>query len=69
MDIKNLFSLNFLPEIEQTDFLKEIKENTGQTWFELFTSLIYTLQNTPKTNDKKVILKSYMLENYNLLFE
>lgn len=59
MNIENLFSLKFLTEIEQTDFLNDIKENTGQMWFEVFTSLIYTLQNTPKTNDKKSILRGY----------
>ena len=56
MDIKNLFSLQFLPQIEQTDYLAEMKERTHQTWFEIFCNLTFELQNTPKTNDKKSIL-------------
>ena len=59
MDIKNLFSLQFLPQIEQTDYLVEMKEKTHQTWFEIFCSLTFELQNTPKTNDKKNILKRH----------
>ena len=59
MDIKNLFSLQFLPQIEQTDYLVETKERTHQTWFEIFCNLTFELQNTPKTNDKKNILKRH----------